>query len=140
MLRKTARSLLKNPGFAVASILALALGIGANTAIFSLANAVLLRPLPYKDPGRLVMLWQQPPSGGENSLSAADFQDWRDRSQSFEDLAAYTGAGFNLTGGDRPERLAASESPARSFRYSVSRLCSGACFLSRMKNPVPAVR
>jgi putative ABC transport system permease protein len=105
MLGHTARSLLKNPGFTLASILALALGIGANTAIFSLANAVLLRPLPYQDPGRLVMLWQQPPSGGMNDLSAADFLDWRDRSQSFEHLVAFTGAGFNLTGGDRPEKL-----------------------------------
>ncbi len=105
MLRHTARSLLKNPGFSLASIFALALGIGANTAIFSLANTVLLRPLPYKDPGRLVMLWQQPPSGGMNDLSAADFQDWRDRSRSFDHMVAFTGAGFNLTGGDRPEKL-----------------------------------
>jgi putative ABC transport system permease protein len=105
MLGNTARSLIRNPGFALASILALVLGIGANTAIFSLANSVLLRPLPYKDPSRLVMLWQQPPSGGENSLSAADFQDWRDRSLSFEHLAAFTGVGFNLTGGDRPEKI-----------------------------------
>jgi len=105
MIRHTVRSLLKTPGFALVSILALALGIGANTAIFSLVNAVLLRPLPYKDPARLVMLWQQPPSGGTNNVTAADFQDWRDRCRSFESMAAFTGEGFNFTGGDRPERV-----------------------------------
>jgi putative ABC transport system permease protein len=115
MLGNSARSLLKNPGFSLASILALALGIGANTAIFSLANAVLLRPLPYKDPSRLVMLWQQPPSGGDNSLSAADFQDWRDRSHSFQHLAAFTGAGFNLTSGDRPEKISALKVTSEFF-------------------------
>jgi putative ABC transport system permease protein len=104
MIQHAIRSLLKSPGFTLASIVALALGIGANTAIFSLVNAVLLRPLPYKDPARLVMLWQQPPSGGMNDLSAADFQDWRDRNHSFEHMAAITGAAFNLTGGDHPEK------------------------------------
>ena len=105
MIRQTIRLLLKSPGFTLASIIALALGIGANTAIFSLVNTVLLRPLPYKDPSRLVILWQHPPSGGVNNLSAADFQDWRERSRSFEQIFAFTGASFNFTGGDRPEQL-----------------------------------
>jgi putative ABC transport system permease protein len=105
VIRQTIRSLVKSPGFTSASIVALALGIGANTAIFSLVNTVLLRPLPYKDPSRLVILWQNPPSGGVNSLSAADFQDWRDRNRSFEQMAALTGAAFNFTGGDRPEKV-----------------------------------
>ncbi len=105
MIKHAIRSLLKSPGFALASVVALALGIGANTAIFSLVNAVLLRPLPYKDPSSLVMLWQQPPTGGMNDMSAADFQDWRDRNHSFEQMVAITGAVFNLTAGDRPERV-----------------------------------
>src|SRR5262249_38740984 len=105
MIRKTIRSLLKSPGFAVASIVALALGIGANTAIYSLVNTVLLRPLPYKDPSRLVMLWQLQPSGDKNTITAADFQDWRDRSRSFEQMAAMSGVDFNFTGGDRPEKV-----------------------------------
>jgi putative ABC transport system permease protein len=105
MIQHAIRSLLKSPGFTLASIVALALGIGANTAIFSLVNTVLLRPLPYKSPERLVMLWQQPPSGGMNDLSAADFQDWRDRNHSFDQMAAITGAAFNFTGGDRPVKV-----------------------------------
>jgi hypothetical protein len=105
MIKHAIRSLLKSPGFALACIITLALGIGANTAIFSLVNAVLLRPLPYKDPSSLVMLWQRPPTGGMNDISAADFQDWRDRNHSFEQMAAITGAAFNLTGGDRPEKV-----------------------------------
>jgi putative ABC transport system permease protein len=105
MIRQSMRSLLKSPGFSSASILTLALGIGANTAIFTLVNTVLIRPLPYKDPGRLVILWQQPPSGGVNNLSAADYQDWRDRSRSFKQTAALTGAAFDFTGGDRPEKV-----------------------------------
>jgi putative ABC transport system permease protein len=105
MIQHAVRSLLKSPGFTLASIVALALGIGANTAIFSLVNAVLLRPLPYKDPTKLVILWQQPPSGGMNDLSAADFQDWRDRNRSFEQMAAITGGAFNFTGGDLPVKV-----------------------------------
>ncbi len=105
MIPHTIRSLLKTPSFTLASIAALALGIGANTAIFSLVNTVLLRPLPYQDPARLVMLWQSNPSGQGNDLSAADFEDWRDRTHSFQQIAALTGVSFNVTDGDRPERL-----------------------------------
>jgi putative ABC transport system permease protein len=105
MISHTIRVLSKSPGFALASILALALGIGANTAIFSLVNAVLLRPLPYHEPERLVMLWQKPPSGGMNDLSAADYQDWYDRNHLFASMAAITGPGFNLSVSDRPERV-----------------------------------
>jgi putative ABC transport system permease protein len=96
---------MRSPGFAAAAIIALGLGIGANTAIFSLLNAVLLRPLPYKDPSRLVTVWQQPPSSGMNDVSAADFLDWRARSHAFERIAAWSGTSFNVTGGDRPEKL-----------------------------------
>ncbi len=104
MIRETIRSLLKSPGFTCASIAALALGIGANTAIFSLVNTVLLRPLPYKDPSRLMILWQNPPSGGVNNISAADFQDWRDRNRSFDQMAGLTETSFNFTAGDRPQK------------------------------------
>src|SRR5579864_1915192 len=106
MFRQTIRSLWKTPGFTLAAILALAIGIGGNTAMFSLVNAVLLRPLPYRDPGRLVVLSQTvKATGGVNDVSAADFQDWRDRARWFEQMTAFTGAALNLTGGDRPEKV-----------------------------------
>ena len=106
LLRQSLRSLGKSPGFTLAAILALALGIGGNTAMFSLVNTVLLRPLPYKNPDRLVVLSQRLLKSGEgNDASAADFEDWRNRAHSFERMAAFTGASFNLTGGDQPEKI-----------------------------------
>src|SRR5579871_66012 len=106
MLRHTVRSLLKSPGFTFISIAALAVGIGGNTALFGLVNAVILRAAPYRDPGRLVMIWQQTPSGDKNGVSAGDFLDWREWTKSFTQIAAFTGEGFNLVDGDRAEKLA----------------------------------
>jgi putative ABC transport system permease protein len=105
MIRNAVRSLLQSPGFTLAAVITLALGIGANTAIFSLMNTLLLRPLPYPNPDRLVLLLDRSPDGSANDLSAANYQDWRNRSRSFEHIAAFTGASFNLTEGDRPERI-----------------------------------
>jgi putative ABC transport system permease protein len=101
--RYGARMLLKQPGFTLIAVLTLALGIGANTAIFSVVDAVLLRPLPYRDPDRLVSLWSTfGAAGGAIGGSAMpDYREWRDRNQVFEDLAAYYYSGFNLTGQDR---------------------------------------
>jgi len=135
MIQHAIRSLLKSPGFTLASIVALALGIGANTAIFSLVNTVLFRPLPYKDPSRLVMLWQQPPSGGMNDLSAADFQDWRDRNHSFEQMAAIAGAAFNLTGGDRPEKTSGLMVSSAFFSTLGVMPALGRAFLSEEEKP-----
>ncbi len=107
MIRQTVRGLRKSPGFSLAAVLALALGIGGNTAMFSVVNAVLLRPLPYAHPDRLVVLSQTLLSRGRqgNDASAADFQDWRRRARSFDQMAAFTGAAFNLTAGERPEKV-----------------------------------
>src|SRR6185436_17487420 len=107
-LRYSARMLLKNVSFTAIAIMTLALGIGANTAIFSVVNSVLLRPLPYKDPERLFMLWERPKGTvqGRNMPSPANFIDWRDRSHVFEGAAAMISQGFNLTGTGEPERLA----------------------------------
>jgi putative ABC transport system permease protein len=136
MIRQTIRSLLKSPGFTAASIVALALGIGANTAIFSLVNTVLLRPLPYKDPGRLVMLWQRAPVGGNtNDASAADFQDWRDRSRSFEQLSAVLGSSFNLTEGDQPERISGLHVTASFFTTLGVMPALGGVFGSEEEQP-----
>ena len=106
-LRYAGRMQLKNPGFTVVAVIALALGIGANTAIFSVVNSVLLRPLPYKDPERLVMVWEDASKFGypHDTPAAANYVDWRDQNTVFEGMAAIADNSFNLTGAGDPERL-----------------------------------
>ena len=104
-IRHGARSLWKAPGFAVISVLTLALGIGANTAMFSIVNGVLLRPLPYNEPDRLLYLATSMPQFPEASISYPNFLDWQQRSRSFEGMATYREDNFNLTGQSSPERL-----------------------------------
>ena len=106
-LRYAARLQRKNPGFTIVAIIALALGIGANTAIFSVVNTVLLRPLPYKDPERLVMVWEDASRHGypRDTPAAGNYVDWRDQNQVFEGMAAIADTSFNLTGSGEPERL-----------------------------------
>src|SRR5262245_33886126 len=106
-LRFGARLLLKNPGFTLIAALTLALGIGANTAIFSIVNAVLLRSLPLPEPDRLVSFWHSAPAKGlpEVLLNDALFAFYRNRSQMFEKMAAYEGARYTLTGAGEPELL-----------------------------------
>ena len=104
-----ARMLWRQPGFTVVAVLALALGIGANTAIFSLVDAVLWRPLPYADPAAIVSVSEQRPREGHlyGPISPADFYDWRRDSQSFSSFAAYRDTALNITGAGEPERLRA---------------------------------
>src|SRR5512132_3717134 len=97
--RYGARMLLAQPTFAGVAVLALGLGIGANTAIFSVINTVLLRPLPYADPNQLVMVWESYPGNRENSVAPGNFTAWRTENQVFSDMASYTGQTFNLSGG-----------------------------------------
>jgi predicted permease len=99
------RQLAKNPGFTLAAVITLALGIGANTAIFSVVNGVLLRPLPYKDPEQLVFIHESAPNFPEMSVSIPNYLDWRERQQSFTDMGAFRSDAFDLTGVDVPERL-----------------------------------
>jgi len=102
--RYSARMLRKNPGFAVAAICTLALGIGANTALFSVVNAVLLNPLPYPDASRLVVVWEQNASHGffRNVVSAANFRDWKRQNHVFSDMAALFDGTFDLSGVGEP--------------------------------------
>lgn len=116
-LRYSVRLLRKNPAFTVVALVALALGIGANTAIFSVVDTVLLRPLPYDDPGRLVKLWTRFVGIGlpnnQNAVSAPEFADFHTLNQSFSHIAAISGDSFNISERGLPERVeGASVSPS----------------------------
>ena len=107
-LKFALRQLLKNPGFTLVAVFALALGIGANTAIFSVVNAVLLRPLPFKEPDRLVTVWERDPKQGyeQNFASTGTFLDWQRQNQSFEDMAIFqANQGVSLAASGEPERV-----------------------------------
>jgi len=107
-LRYGARVLAKSPGFTLVAVLALALGIGANSAIFSVVNAVLLRPLPYAEPDRLIRIGGTSKTERIGTFSPPDFFDWRARNTVFEGMAAFDASSPSLTGGGEPERLNAA--------------------------------
>ena len=104
-LRYTARGLRRTPGFAATAVLVVALGVGANTAAFSLADQVLLRPLPFPQSGRLVKLWQTVPGYSRLELSPANYTDWKKMSHSFAAMGAYNRNAANLVGQGEPERV-----------------------------------
>src|SRR5262245_1934179 len=116
-LRYGARTLLKNPGFTLIAVITLALGIGANTAMFSIINAVLLRPLPFMDPAALMMVWERRPNSGAANLpvSAHEFAAWREQTRAFEHLALVQPDGLNLTGQGEPAAISASRVSADIF-------------------------
>jgi predicted permease len=116
-MRYGIRILAKNPGFTIIAVLTLALGIGANTAIFSVVNAELLRPLPFRDSGRLVSVatGNSRMHTSNGSVSYPDFMDWRAQNQVFEKMAAYTEATFTLTGGEKPKHLEGASVSAETF-------------------------
>src|SRR6266550_8003103 len=109
------RQLLKNPGFTAVAVLTLALGIGANTAIFSVVNAVLLRPLPYPESERLVWLSERGPNFPTMSVSYPNFIDWRAQQTVFEQIGVYNWGSYNLTGKSRPWRLTGVRISADAF-------------------------
>ncbi len=117
-IRYALRQLRRSPGFAAVAILTLALGIGANTAIFSVVNTVLLRPLPYRDADRLVMVWGNDRAHGYDTdqVSPPDFQDWQAQNRVFESMAGSTDVTYTLTGVGDPEPITAYEYSAESFR------------------------
>src|SRR5215471_5205785 len=106
-LKHSLRMLRQSPGFTAAAVSVLALGIGANTAIFSVINAVLLKPLPFPDPDRIVVLMNSSPEGSGPAASVPKYNTWRKRTNALQDIIAYDtgGPGINLSGGDRPEQL-----------------------------------
>ena len=117
-LRHGARLFWRSPGFSIVAILTLALGIGANTAIFSVVNAVLLKPVPYPEPGRLVHIWEGKAGGGasKNVVEPFNFLDWRERNRSFEKMAAISGGvTLNVTGIGAPEALPGMQVSAEFF-------------------------
>ena len=136
------RMLTKSPGFTAIAVLALALGIGANTAIFSVVNALLLRPLPYQDPDRLVVLWETNPNLSSvflrthNEASPANFLDWQQQQTVFEQLAAFRWNDYNLTGsGDAPEQLTGNPVTANMFDVLKVRPLIGRTFRPEESDP-----
>jgi len=101
-VRHSARSLRQSPGFTAVAVLTLAIGIGANTAIFSFVDAMLLRPLPYPDADRIVRVMEKPPRGERNGISTLNFLDWQRDNTVFDFMSAQTGDTVTLTGGSEP--------------------------------------
>ncbi len=114
-LRYGGRMLVKHRGFTLVALLTLSLGIGVNTAIFSVVNAVLLRPLPYRDPNQIVYLWERLPQGGQGSVSVPNLRDWQAQNDVFEHIAAYDQSNFSLMGSELPERAAGAAVTANFF-------------------------
>jgi predicted permease len=132
-LRYGVRMLMRRRGFMAIAILALALGVGANTAIFSVVNAVLLRPLPFKDPGRLVFIHEtvHRETVERRPASYPDFEDWRDQNQVFEQIAAYAdGQRFTLTGAGTADRIAGELVSASYFPLLGAQAARGRTFLA----------
>lgn len=133
-LRYAMRMLRKNPAFTAAVVLTLALGIGANTAIFSVCNAVLLKPLPYSNPDRIVMLWEQQ-KGELGPVAPANFVDWREQARSFREVAAIQFPNFILTGKGEPARLRGAAVSASFFSLFGIRFTLGRNFLEEEDQP-----
>ncbi|MGB7921783.1 MAG: ABC transporter permease [Pyrinomonadaceae bacterium] len=131
------RMLLKRPGFTLVAVLALALGIGANSAIFSVVNAVLLRPLPFDDPERLVVVWEKRPRQNRDAVPAspADFVDWQKQNQVFERMAAHMPRAFNLTGAGEPEQIVGQLVTADFFSVLGVKAAEGRTLLAEVDRP-----
>jgi putative ABC transport system permease protein len=130
-LRFARRSLAHRPAFAFVAILTLALGIGGTTAIFSVVNAVLIRPLPYAEPAQLVTIWGTAGAQGQQGVVYADYLDWREQNHSFADIGVYRSQSVNLTGGDTPQRLIGSFVSASFLRVIGATAARGRLLLDR---------
>ena len=136
-IRYGLRVMRKNPGFIAIAVFALALGVGANTAIFSVVNAILINPINYENPDQLVMVWEKSakPGVGQIPTSLANFTDLRTDNKSFEDLGAFSDSNFNLTGGDQPERLIGVKVSASLLSLIGIKPLHGRLFLSGEDQP-----
>src|SRR6185369_2903311 len=137
-LRYSLRTLRKSPGFSAAAVGILALGIGANTALFSVVDAALLRPLPFPEPGRMMRLEEVPPPPAAvfgKAASPANYFDWRGQSHSFAALAAYRGGSLTLTGGQEPEALTAATVMGDFFSVLAIRPVLGRVFAPEEEEP-----
>ncbi|HYP29748.1 MAG TPA: ABC transporter permease [Blastocatellia bacterium] len=136
-LRYGARMLVKSRGFTFIAVITLALGIGATTAIFSVVNTVLLKPLPFKESDRLVIVWEEGTAQGfpRNSVSAANYIDWRDQNQVFEGMSILGRMNFNLTGVGEPERIDGRRVSANLFDLLGVKLRLGRAFLPEEDQP-----
>jgi putative ABC transport system permease protein len=128
-LRYAGRTLRHSPGFTLVAVATLALSLGANTAIFSFVDAVLLKPLPYPDADRIVRVLEAPPGGGRNGISTLNFLDWQKQSTCFEYLAAITGGNVSLTGVDEPVQLAGARVSAHYFDVFGFKVALGRTFV-----------
>ena len=134
------RQLVKSPGFALVAVLIMALGIGANTAIFSVVHAVLLEPLPFRDADRLVQIWHVPPQSSfpgmtRFAVSAANYLDWQRQNDVFEQMALYHGGGLDITGAGKPESIKASFVSAGFFSVLGVEPVYGRVFLPEEDHP-----
>jgi putative ABC transport system permease protein len=136
-LRYGARMFRNNPAFTAVAVIALALGIGANTAVFSVVNALLVRPLPFKDPDRLVYVWETNPSTGleRGIVSPADFADWRRQNEVFEDISAWRTWFYRLSGRGAPEQVWGVRTSAKFFQLLGVEPVIGRGFLPEEQQP-----
>jgi putative ABC transport system permease protein len=139
-LKFALRLLRKSPGYALVAILIMALGIGANTAIFSVVHAVLLEPLPFRDADRLVQIWHTPPQKSfpgitRFAVSPANFLDWQKQNHVFDRMAIYGGAGYDLTGAGKPEAIRASTVSPDFFSVLGVQPLHGRVFLPEENDP-----
>jgi putative ABC transport system permease protein len=134
-VRFALRSLRKSPAFTAVAILTIALGLGANTAIFSFLDGVLLKPLSYPEPERLVQLWEKPPGGTRNGISALNFQDWQAQATSFTAMAAQTGKTVTISDRGEPRQLRLSVVSAPYFDILGVRPALGRAFVAGEDQP-----
>ncbi len=139
-LRYSLRALARSPSFTLVAVVGLALGIGANSAIFTVMNAVLLRPLPYKEAEQLVLLWQLNRHNGDHEIkaSAPDYIDWKEQNSVFQDIAAFnanSGLGLNLSGAGHPARISATSVTGNLFSVLGVTPALGRSFLPDEERP-----